>query len=131
MKNTMVALKNMETFTIETYTNWELSNSMQALWENMNETEKKINIILHFWRIIIKSPNPDIIENYFLSENIKFDEDKETPIEEIKYLIKEKLETLDNKKLDEMLKFFKTVSWEILKSHPINEKPNRIKANHR
>jgi 2,3-bisphosphoglycerate-independent phosphoglycerate mutase len=127
----MVALKNMETFTVETYTNWELSNSMQALWEKKTATEKKVDIILHFWRIIIKSDNPDIIKNYFLSENIRFEEDKETPVEEIKYLVKEKLETLENEKLDEILNYFKIQSWKILTSHPINTRPNKIKANHR
>lgn len=122
----MIELKKYEGqthFEIEKYTNWELENSFRVIWDKKTKIEKKIEMILHYWRIIIKSSEPDIIKKYFKSKKIIYEEDKDTPIDEIKFIIKEKLETLSNKKIKRMLRHFKIKSWEILDSWYLNKRP--------
>ncbi|MDD5213405.1 MAG: hypothetical protein PHG82_03200 [Candidatus Gracilibacteria bacterium] len=122
----MAELKKYEggiDYKAEPYTNGVLENSLQAILEKQTKIEKKIEMILHYGRIIIKSSDPDIVKKYFKSKKIIYDEDRNTPPDEIKYIIKEKLETLSNKKIKRMLRHFKIKSWKILDLGELNAKP--------
>lgn len=101
----MIELKKYEwwsNFEAEPYTNWVLSNSLKAIWERKTETEKKIAMILYYARIS-KVRDPDILKNYVYANGI----DRIAKIDE-------------QKKIDEMIEYFKKDSWEALKENSLN-----------